>query len=98
MPRINGLIPMASPSGMPMTQARRKAPNTRAVEIIRCVKERVFGEAFVPDRTNLVSDGLGEGTNSGLTQPIQVTSHQTKRMHAIETTESQNVFPCPGTP
>ena len=98
MPRISGLIPMDSPRGMPITQARAKAPKTRSVLTSTCSRNGVPVKPFCQMVTNLVTTAPGEGTNSGLTQPIAVTSHQTNRNPATDAMDSHIVLPCPGTP
>ena len=98
MPRTTGLIPIASPSGRPIAQASKNAPNTRAVDISTCSTNGVPVKPLFQISKNFLTIETGEGTNSGLTQPISVTSHQTAKKKAIDKAESQSVLPCPGTP
>ena len=98
MPRMTGLMPMARPSGMPIRQASRKAPKTRAVEISTCCQNGVPVKPWVQMSRNFRTIACGAGMNSGLTSPAVVTAHHSSRMPAMVSRLSQVVLPCPGTP
>ena len=63
-----------------------------------CSRNGVLVKPFCQTSTNFCTMAPGEGTNSGLTQPIAVTSHQTNSKTAMEPSDSHSVSPCPGTP
>ncbi len=83
---------------MPMRQASRKAPNTRAAEIRICSQSGVPVKPFCHTATNFCTIACGDGRNSGLTQPMVVTAHQTKTSAAMVAKLSIMVSPWPGTP
>lgn len=83
---------------MPMAQANRKALNTLPAEIRMCTQSAEPVNPSLQMFKNFTTILCGEGTNSGLTQPIAVINHQKKSSIAIVVKLSNTVFPEPGTP
>ena len=57
-----------------------------------------MGKGEITPQAGVAQQRLADGMNSGLTHPMKVTSHQTRKDNTIEPTESHKVLPWPGMP
>ncbi len=83
---------------MAVTQARKKAPNTRDKLASACSVSVELATPSVMAETNLSYTAKGEGRNSGRTQPALVTRNQSPMSARLVIRLMWPLYPAPGAP
>ena len=98
MPRMTRFTPISTPIGMAVTQASRKALNTRYRLTQVCSHKVAPPNPSVATSKKLSTTAPGPGRNNGATMPVAVTYHHAPIITRTVAMLMRTLLPCPGAP
>src|SRR5690606_39741299 len=95
-PRATRLTPIMTPTGTAVSNARKNAENTRVRLATVCSTSVALAMPSVMPTMNLLYTAVGDGRNSGFTQPKYVIMDQITSNEIAVATLINTLAPAPG--